>query len=91
MAQPDKRQTVTPASSMLPSLTRAMACSEMLRMLHASSLGSLSWHVFVAALEVEFPPGDAERQLDTALEWGRYAESSPIMMPTDGSIWNSFA
>jgi NitT/TauT family transport system ATP-binding protein len=46
----------------------------MLRMLQASGSGWLSWEVFLAALEVEYPPDEAERQLDTALDWGRYAE-----------------
>jgi NitT/TauT family transport system ATP-binding protein len=46
----------------------------MLRMLQASGSGWLSWAVFLAALEVEYPPDEAERQLDTALDWGRYAE-----------------
>ncbi len=26
------------------------------------------------ALELEFPPQEAERQLDTIINWGRYAE-----------------
>jgi NitT/TauT family transport system ATP-binding protein len=46
----------------------------MLRMLQASGDQSLKWDVFMAALEREFPPDEAEHQLDTALDWGRYAE-----------------
>jgi NitT/TauT family transport system ATP-binding protein len=46
----------------------------MLRMLQASGSGWLSWDVFLAALELDHPPDEAERQLDTALDWGRYAE-----------------
>ncbi|MDO9348137.1 MAG: AAA-associated domain-containing protein [Anaerolineales bacterium] len=26
------------------------------------------------ALELEFPPDEAEKQLDTLINWGRYAE-----------------
>ncbi|MGQ9614009.1 MAG: ABC transporter ATP-binding protein [Chloroflexus sp.] len=46
----------------------------MLRMLTAADNQSLRWEVFLAALEREFPHTEAERQLDIALEWGRYAE-----------------
>ena len=46
----------------------------MLHMLQASSRGSLPWDVFLAALEVAFPAREAERHLNTALDWGRYAE-----------------
>lgn len=46
----------------------------MLRMLTAADNQSLRWEVFLAALERAFPRTEAERQLDTALEWGRYAE-----------------
>jgi len=28
----------------------------------------------VTALEVEFPPQQIEKQLETAVKWGRYAE-----------------
>lgn len=34
----------------------------------------LEWDVVQAALELEFPSEEAERQLDTAVNWGRYAE-----------------
>lgn len=33
----------------------------------------LRWEVVQTALELEFPPGEAEKQLDTAVTWGRYA------------------
>ncbi|ABY36899.1 MAG TPA: nitrate ABC transporter ATP-binding protein [Chloroflexus aurantiacus] len=46
----------------------------MMRMLTAADNQSLRWEVFLAALEREFPRAEAERQLDIALEWGRYAE-----------------
>jgi NitT/TauT family transport system ATP-binding protein len=45
-----------------------------LSMLKAQSDQRLSWDVFIAALSREFPPEVAERQLDTAVDWGRYAE-----------------
>ncbi len=46
----------------------------MLRMIAAADNQSLRWEVLLTALEPEFPPEVAERQLDIALEWGRYAE-----------------
>jgi NitT/TauT family transport system ATP-binding protein len=46
----------------------------MIRMLQASGSGWLSWDVFLAAMELDHPPDEAEHQLDTALDWGRYAE-----------------
>ena len=33
----------------------------------------LKWEVVQTALELEFPPHEAEKQLDTAVTWGRYA------------------
>jgi NitT/TauT family transport system ATP-binding protein len=45
-----------------------------LRMLEASGERALRWEVLQTALERDFPPDEAERQLDTAMEWGRYAE-----------------
>lgn len=46
----------------------------MLRMIAAADNQSLRWEVLLTALEPEFLPEVAERQLDIALEWGRYAE-----------------
>jgi NitT/TauT family transport system ATP-binding protein len=43
-------------------------------MLSAARDRSLHWDVFEMALELEFPPDEVERQLDTAVNWGRYAE-----------------
>ena len=43
-------------------------------MLRASEGKSLEWDVARTALELEFPPDEAERQLDTIVDWGRYAE-----------------
>ncbi len=34
----------------------------------------LEWGVIQKALELEFPPAEAEKQLDTVVNWGRYAE-----------------
>ncbi len=45
-----------------------------MKMLNAQPSKSLSWDVFLAALGREFPPDEAERQLDTAVNWARYAE-----------------
>lgn len=43
-------------------------------LLEASRNHHLSWDVVRAALELEFPPAEAERQLDVIVDWGRYAE-----------------
>jgi NitT/TauT family transport system ATP-binding protein len=45
-----------------------------LSMLKAQPDQRLSWDVFIAALSREFPAEIAERQLDTAVDWARYAE-----------------
>lgn len=34
----------------------------------------LQWDVIQTALELDFPPADAEKQIDVAVDWGRYAE-----------------
>lgn len=46
----------------------------LITLLRASEGRSLGWDVVRAALELEFPPDEAERQLDTIVDWGRYAE-----------------
>ncbi len=43
-------------------------------MLRATEQHQLEWSVVKAALELEFPPDEAARQLDTLVDWGRYAE-----------------
>lgn len=43
-------------------------------MLDKTSDGRLPWDVFATALSLEFPPDEAERQIDTAVNWARYAE-----------------
>ena len=43
-------------------------------MLKAAEHQQLEWDVVQTALELEFPPEEAQRQLDTAVNWGRYAE-----------------
>lgn len=43
-------------------------------MLTHSENRSLKWDVIQTALELEFPPEEAEKQLDTLINWGRYAE-----------------
>jgi NitT/TauT family transport system ATP-binding protein len=43
-------------------------------MLKAAPESGLSWKVFYTALSPEFPDEMAERQLDIAIDWGRYAE-----------------
>lgn len=43
-------------------------------LLKASDQNRLQWEVVQKALELDFPPEEAYRQLDTAVNWGRYAE-----------------
>ncbi|MFN8417995.1 MAG: AAA-associated domain-containing protein [Anaerolineae bacterium] len=43
-------------------------------MLSADNDHRIEWDVFEAALVLEFSREEATRQLDTALDWGRYAE-----------------
>ncbi len=43
-------------------------------MLSATDAHQLKWDVVQTALELEFPPEEAERQLNAAVTWGRYAE-----------------
>lgn len=44
------------------------------QMLSASPNNTLPWKVFYTALLPEFPDEMSERQLDVAINWGRYAE-----------------
>jgi NitT/TauT family transport system ATP-binding protein len=46
----------------------------MMSMLSHSENNSLDWDVIQTALELEFPEDEAEKQLDTLINWGRYAE-----------------
>ena len=43
-------------------------------MLTRSDNHALDWDVIQTALELEFPKEEAENQLDTLINWGRYAE-----------------
>ena len=46
----------------------------MMQMLSAAPNQELPWKVFYTALLPEFPDEMSERQLDVAIDWGRYAE-----------------
>jgi NitT/TauT family transport system ATP-binding protein len=46
----------------------------LLGLLGAANNHQLEWDVVQTALELEFLPEEAERQLETAINWGRYAE-----------------
>jgi len=46
----------------------------LIALLQASEKQRLKWQVVKTALELEFPPEETERQLDTLVDWGRYAE-----------------
>jgi NitT/TauT family transport system ATP-binding protein len=46
----------------------------LMSMLRATDKKQLEWDVVQTALELEFHGQEAERQLDTAIDWGRYAE-----------------
>lgn len=43
-------------------------------MLQAAHDHQMEWDVVLAALELEFYPEEAKWQLDTLIDWGRYAE-----------------
>ncbi len=43
-------------------------------MLMAAEKKQLNWEVVKTALELDFPPEEAEHQMDTLVDWGRYAE-----------------
>lgn len=46
----------------------------LLSLLRAAEKQQLKGGVIQTALELEFPPEEAKRQLDTLVDWGRYAE-----------------
>jgi len=46
----------------------------LIAMLTHSENHALDWDVIQTALELEFPEDEAEKQLDTLINWGRYAE-----------------
>lgn len=46
----------------------------MLSLLQAAEKHRLKWDVVITALELDFPTDVAEKQLDTLINWGRYAE-----------------
>jgi NitT/TauT family transport system ATP-binding protein len=46
----------------------------MVQMLDVATNRELPWKLFHTALLPEFPDELAERQLDVAIDWGRYAE-----------------
>jgi len=46
----------------------------LLTLLRTSEKQRLRCEMVKTALELEFPPDETERQLDTIIEWGRYAE-----------------
>ncbi|MDR7490686.1 MAG: nitrate/sulfonate/bicarbonate ABC transporter ATP-binding protein [Armatimonadota bacterium] len=46
----------------------------LLGLLRAAPRQQLAWEVVRAALELELPAAEAERQLETLVDWGRYAE-----------------
>lgn len=46
----------------------------LITMLNHSENHALDWDVIQTALELEFPKEKAEKQLDTLINWGRYAE-----------------
>jgi len=46
----------------------------LMTMLNNSENRALNWDIIYDALESEFPEGDAEKQLDILIDWGRHAE-----------------
>jgi len=53
---------------------RVPIVSWLLTMLQAADRHELEVDVVQSALGLEFPPSEAEQQLATAIDWGRYAE-----------------
>ncbi len=54
----------------------------LLGLLEASETRSVERHVAEAAIQLDFSPTEAERQLDTLIRWGRYAELFEYDAPT---------
>ncbi len=46
----------------------------LMELLRASEKQRLKWQVVKMALELEFPPEETDHQLETMIDWGRYAE-----------------
>jgi NitT/TauT family transport system ATP-binding protein len=46
----------------------------MLNMHNRAGKHELEWDVIQSALELDFPPEEAEKQIEIAVNWGRYAE-----------------
>lgn len=46
----------------------------LLSLLSVAENRQLKWDVVLRALELEFPPDEAEKQLETIVNWGRYGE-----------------
>jgi len=46
----------------------------LMAMLYVSDRKQVGWDIVQSELEIEFPREEAERQLETAINWGRYAE-----------------
>jgi len=46
----------------------------LMAMLYVSDKKQVDWDIVQSELEVEFPREEAQRQLETAIDWGRYAE-----------------
>ncbi len=46
----------------------------LLNILEKADVHKLEWDVIQSALELEFPPDEAEKQVEIAVNWGRYAE-----------------
>jgi NitT/TauT family transport system ATP-binding protein len=46
----------------------------LLNLLRAAEKQRLRWDMVQKALELEFPPEEAERQIELVVDWGRYAE-----------------
>jgi NitT/TauT family transport system ATP-binding protein len=53
----------------------------LLNMLEKADTHKLEWDVIQSALELDFPPEEAEKQVEIAVNWGRYSE---LMSYDDG-------
>ncbi|WP_322794427.1 AAA-associated domain-containing protein, partial [Bellilinea sp.] len=55
-------------------IRRLPICRWIFNLLRSADNQQLKWNVIQTALELEFPPEEAEKQLETVVDWGRYAE-----------------
>jgi NitT/TauT family transport system ATP-binding protein len=66
--EPTRKQLLGPRLAALPLV------ADILQALHARANGRVGKKAFRELLEERFSPGEAERQIQTAVDWARYGE-----------------